>query len=188
MTKLYIALVDTPGLFAYLIRKFTGINYNHVALSLDPELEEVYTFGRRWLPVTFFAGFIRERRDKVLRKYPFARYKIISIDCTAEQKDRIHKNLKTCYEQRFRYHYSVIGLPFLVADIPFYLKNHYTCSSFLARILEDNEIILFDKHFSLVTPRDFYELPENGTLYEGYLSDFVCPSLRYWKEEHVYGT
>lgn len=188
MEKLYISLIDTPGLFAFFIRRFTGISYNHVALSLDPELQEVYSFGRRWLPVTYFAGFIREHTEKVLRKYPFARYKIVSIDCTPEQKQAIHEVLRNCYERRFHYHYSVVGLPFLVANVPFYLKNQYTCSSFLARLLADHEILLFDKHFSLVTPRDFYELPEADTIYEGSLSFFVAQTRTYWKKENIYGT
>lgn len=188
MEKLYITLIDTPGLFAFMIRRFTGITYNHVALSMDPELDEVYTFGRRWLPVTYFAGFIREHKEKVLRKYPFARYRIVSIDCTAEQKEQIHEELMACFDRRFHYHYSVIGLPFLVANRPFYLKNQFTCSSFLAKLLDDHELPLFDKHFSLVTPRDFYELQGTQPVYEGPLSYYLCRSQGDWEEGNIYGT
>ena len=60
----------------------------------------------------------------------------------------------------------------ILLNKPFYQKNHYTCSSFTANILQENGIALFEKHFSLVTPRDFYELEQTRTVYEGTLRKF----------------
>ncbi len=60
----------------------------------------------------------------------------------------------------------------ILLNIPFYQKNHYTCSSFTANLLQENGIKLFDKHFSLVTPRDFYELEQTKVVYEGTLHSF----------------
>ncbi len=37
MEQIYFALVDTPGFFASVIRKVTGIDYIHVVLSMDEE-------------------------------------------------------------------------------------------------------------------------------------------------------
>jgi len=115
-------------------------------------------------------------------KFPTARYRIVSIECTSEQKQNIANQLKECFEQRFHYHYCVLGLPMLLCNIPFYQKNHYTCSSFVANILENNGIELFDKHFSLVTPRDFYELENTEVVYEGSLHKFNEICLRYPKQ------
>ena len=47
MEQIYFALVDTPGFFASIIRRVTGINYIHVVLSMDEELKEAYSVGRR---------------------------------------------------------------------------------------------------------------------------------------------
>ena len=47
MAHIYIALVDTPGLFARIIRRVIGQRYIHVALGLDPFLDEAYSIGRR---------------------------------------------------------------------------------------------------------------------------------------------
>ena len=47
MDKIYLALVDTPGLFASIIRRVIGIDYIHVVLSMDAELNEAYSVGRR---------------------------------------------------------------------------------------------------------------------------------------------
>ena len=130
MEKLYIALVDTPGLFASIIRRVIGIDYIHVVLSMDGELEEAYSVGRRNPAVPLLAGFEKEDAMKIERVFPNARYKIVSMECTSEQKENISRQLKECFAQRFRYHYCILGLPMLLCNIPFYQKNHYTCSSF----------------------------------------------------------
>ena len=173
MEKIYFALVDTPGLFASIIRKTIGISYVHVAIGLDPALRWGYSIGRRHPSVPIIAGFEQEQLPAIHRAFPTARYKIVSLECTAWQKAAIAAQLEECYNSRFKYHYCVLGLPFLLMNIPFFQKRHYTCSSFVARLLSENGIELFDKHFSLVTPRDFYELPQTRLVYEGSLADFL---------------
>lgn len=172
MEKIYFALVDTPGLFASIIRKTIGISYIHVVLSLDENLSQAYSVGRRNPYIPFFAGFEKENTFQIEQVFPSASYRIASLDCTKEQKDNIEVQLKEHYQNRLRYHYSIIGLPFILLDVPFYQKRHYTCSSFIAKILEENGMELFQKHFSLVTPRDFYELNETEIIFEGSLSLF----------------
>ena len=60
MAQIYMAFVDTPGLFAGIIRKVIKQKYIHVAIGLDPDLEEAYSIGRRHPSVPLFAGFERE--------------------------------------------------------------------------------------------------------------------------------
>lgn len=65
MAKLYIALVDTPGVFAWMIRKTIRINYIHVVLSLDGNFQEAYSVGRR----NPFIPFLQDLRKKISIKY-----------------------------------------------------------------------------------------------------------------------
>lgn len=173
MEQIYFALVDTPGLFASVIRRVTESDYIHVVLAMDSQLQEAYSVGRRNPFVPLIAGFEKENIYQIEQAFPTARYRIVSLECTREQKEQIRKQLETCYQNRFRYHYCILGLPFILCKKPFYQKNHYTCSSFSAKILEENGIKLFGKHFSLVTPRDFYELPQTKVVYEGLLREFT---------------
>ena len=169
MEKLYIALVDTPGLFAEMIRCVVKMNYVHVVLSLDKNLFEAYSVGRRHPAIPLISGFEREDLEKIYNKFPNARYKVMYIECTKQQKKNIERQLRDCHRNSYKYHYCTLGLPFLLLNKPFYQKNHYTCSSFTSKILEENGIKLFDKHFSLVTPRDFYDL-NLPVIYEGEIS------------------
>ena len=173
MKKIYIALVDTPGIFASLIHQVIQKPYIHVVLSLDEDLEEAYSVGRRNPFIPYFAGFEREDKRKIYQAFPTARYRIFSLECTKEQKENMRAQLRLCYENRFRYHYCILGLPYLLLQKPFYQEAHYTCSSFLARLLAQNGMDLFHKHFSLVTPGDFYDLENQDILFEGFLGDFL---------------
>jgi hypothetical protein len=179
MDNIYIALVNTPGIFASLIRMNVKIPYAHVALSMDAGLREAYTFGHRNPAIPVFSGFTRENPIAVLEAFPTARYKIMQVPCTFEQKEMLRQKMQDYYMRRNKYHYCLIGLPFILAKVPFYQKRHYTCSSFIARMLERFEIYNFDKHFSLVTPRDFYDADFGETIYEGTLRNYLCAATEY---------
>lgn len=185
MAEIYIAFVDTPGFFAGIIRSVIRQKYIHVALSLDPYLEETYSIGRRHPSVPLIAGFEKEDKYKILRAFPDADYMVCSVRCTSEQKEYIEQQLDKAMEQRFHYHYAVIGLPFILMNIPFYQKNHYTCSSYLARLLEEAGVCKWDKHFSLVTPKDFYEYEGKKKIFEGSLYEFTVRGKRHTERKRI---
>ena len=173
MAYIYVALVDTPGMFAYAIRKFLKQDYIHAVLSLDEELDEAYSFGRRNPFIPVIAGFEKEEKTQILRAFPTARYRVCRLECTVEQKNQIRQMLHRDYERRFHLHYAVLSLFYIVRGKEFYLKNHYTCSSYLARVLEECGMPISDKHFSLVTPKDVYEYPDMEVVFEGSLAELV---------------
>lgn len=173
MAHIYIALVDTPGFFASLIHQFLNQKYIHVVISLDEQLEEAYSVGRRNPFIPILAGFEREDKRKILRAYPTADYMICELDCTAEQREQTEERLRNDYKRRFHYHYAVLGLFSILMNRPFYHRKHYTCSSYAAKVLEESGILISSKHFSLVTPKDFYEYQKKRVLFEGSLSEIT---------------
>ena len=68
----------------------------------------------------------------------------------------------------------VLGLPFILMNVPFYQKNHYTCSSYIARLLEEAGVCTWDRHFSLGTPRDFLEYEKKEKIFEGSLYELTA--------------
>lgn len=174
MAHIYIAFVDTPGIFAALIRKFLKQRYIHVVISGDAMLDEAYSVGRRNPAIPFFAGFQKEDKGKILNTFPMAAYRICELDCTLEQKQKIMKRLHNDSDRRFHIHYAVCSLPFIVMGIPIYLKNQYTCSSYIAKLLQENGIVISNKHFSIVTPKDFFEYEEMKAVFEGFLSEITA--------------
>lgn len=177
MAHIYIAFADTPGLFAALIRRFLKQRYIHVVIAADAMLSEAYSVGRRNPAIPFFSGFEREDKNKILHTFPGAFYRICELSCTAKQKQEIMERLHMDWRKRFHIHYAIIGLPLIVMGIPFCLKNKYTCSSYIAKLLQENGIVISGKHFSLVTPKDFLEYKQMRVIFEGALSEIAseCP-------------
>ena len=173
MSEIYIAFVDTPGIFAGIIRRVIQQKYIHVVISMDPELEEAYSVGRRHPAIPLLAGFEKEEKQKILKVFPQADYMICKVPCTEEQKMQIRTILRETMEERYSYHYAVLGLPFILLNRPFYQKNHYTCSSFIAKLLEETGVWQWEKHFSLVTPKDFMEQFGEQKIFEGGLWELV---------------
>lgn len=173
MAHIYIAMVDTPGIFAYLIRRFLRQKYIHVVISMDEGLEEAYSFGRRNPRIPLSAGFEKEDKEKILRAFPTADYMVCELTCSEEQKNHIRRQLEKDYRRRWHLHYALLGLPFIVWGHPFYQRGHYTCSSYIAKLLKENGIPLCEKHFSLVTPKDFCLYPHKKVVFEGSLAEFI---------------
>lgn len=171
--KLYLVLISTPGIFATLIKLFTRHKYIHIVLGMDEELRHAYSFGRRNPKIPLFSGFEQEKMDKVVEHFPRALCMVTEITCTKEQKRNVWKRINYYKKNAKRYHYTVLGLPFLVLGKPFHQKRRYACSQFVARTLEDYGIRKFDKHYSLVTPKDFYYMPDKKVLYVGTIEGYI---------------
>lgn len=171
--KLYIVLIGTPGIFATIIRWVTKIKYIHVVLGMDEDLKECYSFGRRNPKIPILSGFEQEKMDKVIEKFPKALCMVTEIECTAKQKEQIWGRINYYKQNAKRYHYTILGLPFMLFNKPFHQKRRYACSQFVARTLEDYGVRKFEKHFSLMTPRDFYEMPDKKILYVGTIEGYL---------------
>lgn len=182
MSNIYIAFVDTPGFFASIIRRVINQRYIHVAIGLDETMEEAYSIGRRNPAIPFFAGFVKEDKEKILKKFPDAGYKVCRVSCSEEQREYIRNALHEMYLHRFRYHYTILGLPLILFQKPFEQRYYHTCSSFLARLFEDAGIWRWKKHTSIVTPRDFYEELEKEEIFEGPLYELVYPKATVWRK------
>jgi len=148
-------------------------------------LDEAYSIGRRHPSIPLIAGFEKEEKRKILRAFPGADYMICSIPCTQEQKQFIKEELHEAMKNRYRYHYTILGLPFLLFGKQFYQKNHYTCSSYAAELLEKAGVCTWNKHFSLVTPKDFYEYKGKQKIFEGSLRELTEREKKTYPE---YGT
>jgi len=68
MTEIYIAFVDTPGIFASIIRRVIKQKYIHVAIGLDENLDEAYSIGRRHPSIPLIAGFEKEEKKTEQRR------------------------------------------------------------------------------------------------------------------------
>lgn len=169
--NVYIILTDTGTMFTRCIKLFTRKPHNHASISFDPELIEVYSFGRKKPNNPFIGGFVKEdiRNDF----FKNARCVIYSIAVTEEQKEKMMQKIKEIENNKHFYRYNLIGLFFILLNIPYQRKNAYFCSQFVASVLYESGDFIGGKPPCLTTPYDLLDTDKMSPIYEGNLQKYI---------------
>ncbi|MFC4597833.1 hypothetical protein [Cohnella hongkongensis] len=169
--EVYIVLTATGTLFSETIKWFTKAPLNHASIAFDPELNEVYSFGRKKLRNPFFAGFIQENF-----KHPFygqascAVYRIRVGERGFEQARRLIGEMKQNPE---RYKYHLLGLIGVLLRRRIPRENAYFCSHFVASVLERCGCRPVDKPACFITPGDFEQSLSGEQIYRGTIAGYL---------------
>ena len=159
--NVYIVFSSTPYKIGKLIRRFTGEEYNHVSLSLDRELRQMYSFARHYYRTPFYGGFVHESRARYHLNGTPSRIKICSLTVSDRAYADLADRLAAMYAHREQYLYNHLS----VATIPFrrlvHLKDARVCTEFVAEQLHSLGLP--------VNPRKYYSV---GAL-EALLDDSV---------------
>ena len=171
--KIYIVLTSTRTILARAIRLCAKETYNHVSISLDKELNEMYCFGRRSPRNPFIAGFIKEDWDKGF----YAVYK--NIPCLVyecEVDDEVYNNIKGIieyfYSNKFSYKFNIIGLVGNGIGLDIQRKNRYYCAEFLSYLFEESGFYSFNEAHTRRRPMDYKEFLNSKLIYNGYISEY----------------
>ena len=152
MKDIYLVLYRAPH--KSWLTMFSQSPYNHLAISLDPELRDVY-------------GFVGHNGGLVVRSelthFPDGDCAILKKQVEDEQFERVKELLKTEWKERSRYRYNHLGvivLAFIMAPLDKFfglsfphalirrIFNHpfkRTCGSFVGVILHEAGITLSPK-------------------------------------------
>lgn len=133
---IYVVFSSTPYRIGKVIRRITGEPFNHVSIALDPGMEQMYSFARRYYRLPFWGGFVREYPSRFLVKGNPSHFKICRIPVTETQYRKLEQQLDDMYRQKEQYlynHLSVLATPFRRV-IP--LRNACTCVEFCVECLQ----------------------------------------------------
>ncbi len=177
--EIYFMLTYTGSLLSRIIKRVTRRSYTHVSLGLDPGLKDVYSFGRKRPKNPIIAGFVREDiKDGVYKVFENTTCTILTYEVNEEQYKKIQGNIERFEMDKDSYRYNFLGLWFASVGLTFNRDKHYFCSEFVATILEDSDVELFDKPTSLVSPVDFMDCEELTPVYEGELSKLEPENMK----------
>lgn len=183
--NIFILLTDTGTWLSKTVKKYTNTPYNHASLSLDPNLEHLYSFGRKRIHNPFYGGFLKEDvLHGVYRKFPNTDCLILKLEITERQKEKITRLIRTFEQREDCYIYNFIGLFGIIFKTPIEFKSMYFCSQFVSEVINRAGITLWDKPHSLVTPNDFRTLPYAIKVYEGKLYEFEPIREKYLTNPH----
>lgn len=171
--EIYVVVSHTGTVFSEVLKRVTKAPYNHVSLSLDPELGVMYSFARRELTRPWIAGLVREHPlEGMFYLQQETRCRVYRVPITKEQYQSCLQTLQMFMGDYDRYRYNFLGLGLILLGIPMERENHYACSQFVAYVLQQSQIAFESEHYSLIRPDDFCHQPQFELVYEGELQDY----------------
>ena len=161
MKNIYIIVSNSGSLVSKVLKYFTKEEYVHVTISLDKKLENAYSFGRKYTYIPLPGGLINEYYERRCKHFSKSKIKIYQLNITNKQYNDLKDDLKNNYiKYKSKYKYNLIGL--------LYIKRKKIKHR---KLLSENGILSFDKDYSLLEPKDFFNL--NNVSYEGTTLDYL---------------
>lgn len=168
---IFIVLTDTGTWFTRMIRLYTKAPLNHTSIAFDPELTEVYSFGRKRPGNPFVGGFVKEDFcGELFRDATCAVYRCV-ID--ERQYSQIRSNIRRFEREAHLYRYNLLGLFGVMFNIQIKRDYAFFCSQFVAFLFEQAGLRIVPKNPSLTTPSDFERAEQLKLIYSGKLRDFI---------------
>ena len=172
MSKMiYIVLTKTKTVLSKAIQIYTQHDFNHVSISFDPELKEMYSFGRKNINNPWIGGFVHENASSTLLRES----NCVVLACpVTEQQYRLLKNRITYYKKNENeYKYNFIGLFGVACRVKIKRERAFFCSQFISNLFEEVGLSLYGKSPYFMQPNDFIHLPYLTFVYKGTIEDFI---------------
>lgn len=157
------------------MRLFFRMRYTHITLSLNKELTDMYSFGRRRLHNPFIGGFVHESRyEGVLQLRKNIDCKVIRLAVTDEQFEIIKNEIKKFDDEYDHHKYSMIGVFMCFFNHNFIRKQKFYCTQFMLHLLQEAGIIDHINIGMLRIPEHFCKLENAEVIYSGILDDYIA--------------
>ena len=179
LKPVYVVLVEGKSYFSKAIKMITRDIFSHSAISLDPSLKEMYSYGIAINDHSDRAGFRRESIEDLpiggrLRLFVF----FVSKTVYKKIEDFIN-GFKANAEKTS---YSYVNLLTYLFNIPYNKDWSLICSQFVDRCLKAAGIDVSNKDSSTVSPHDLnVALKEERriyTLYQGLASKYDATRIK----------
>ncbi len=169
MKKIYIVVSYTGTILSNLIKLYTKKEYTHVSISLDNELNSLYSFGRINPYNPFIGGFVKEGINfGTFKRFKNTKVEVYSLNVDDEKYEKLKEIIYKIKENREEYKFNFIGLFLVMFHKKIYRNKAFYCAEFLKYVLEKSEISNRELP-KIVKPEDFQKLRESTLEYKGLL-------------------
>lgn len=180
---LYIVLTRTNTMMSRLIKFFTKDQYTHASISLDKELNHMYSFGRRTTYNPLIGRFKKEDINEGIYKFwdtlPGA---IIEVEVSKDQYEIAKEILEEFIENSELYKYNYRGLIHCLLNKEVLSENRFLCSEFVYHILKESGAVDLKISRNLVRPQSLFNV-EGNLVYEGNLKEIKLPKNSLCRKE-----
>ncbi len=151
LKPVYVVLIEGKSCFSRAIKALTKDIYSHIAISLDPTLHNMYSYGISTNSNSNQKGFRREDIDDL----PIGgRIDVYTFFVTDSVYKRITSFIDNFKENADKTSYSYINLITYLFNIPYNTEWKLVCSQFVDRCLQAADINLTGRNSSQVSPAD----------------------------------
>ena len=164
MKEIYIVFLASNFRSGQAIRLLTRGDYNHVALSLTPQLDRLYSFARHNYYQPLLGGFEVEQPERYLHDGQEVQVKICAWPVSEARYEAICARLRYFLHNRARTRYNVLSVLAYPLRRRVELRDTYTCIDFLSELLGIHRQISIRRLERMLESRSIYAGPLSGTL------------------------
>jgi len=171
--NIYVMISATGTKISRLVRIVTKATYGHASISFDPEMKQLYSFGRFYHCMPFIGGLVNETMDRFTLNSPrHVKIMVFKIPVTEEAYsagiDRIYE-----IASDDEYAYNLVSAATFCVKHGVSKYKTFTCSEFVSHMLRIMRPDLASpKEDCKVVPNDYVELLKDYKIYEGNLCDY----------------
>lgn len=168
---IYVVLTRTNTAISKLIQFFKKDEYTHAAISLNKELDDMYSFGRKHTYNPFVGRFKQESINKGVYKF----HKnlpglIMEVEVSKQQYENAEGLLNHFVTNSHLYKYNYKGLLHGLFNKEAFYDNRFLCSEFVYYILKESGIVDFGISRNLIRPQSLLNI-NSKIIYRGNLKE-----------------
>ena len=169
--KIYIILTYTGTILSRMIKLYTKAEYSHVSISLDKDLNKMYSFGRLNPYNPFIGGFVHEGLDTgTFKRFKKTKAEIYSIEVTTKQYNDLKNLLKEIEKNKSIYRFNTLGIFAAAFNIKLKRENCFYCAEFVKHLIESTDVNIILPE--LIKPIDIKYVENIKLVYEGILKNY----------------
>lgn len=171
--QIYIVISQTGTILSRILKLITKAEYNHASISLSPDLNTMYSFGRVNPYNPFIGGFVRESPYYgTFKRFYNTKVIVLSAQISDEHYRALHRKLNMMFLNKEQYHYNYLGLFLAGIHIRYRHTDRYYCSEFVKEMLISYGVSDAEKLNPIIKPIHFLELPNVTEIYCGKLTNY----------------
>lgn len=171
---LYLMISRTGTGIGRMIRTLSRYPYNHVSLSLDPELKQWVSFARYAKDIPLYGGFITETPERYLATGEDIQVRIFQVEIEERRARQLEDLFSRAGNRDYQLIYNTYDAIAAALGRRLSIPNAYTCLSFACAVL-DLPCRSIQELDGCLSPRLFYE----GSL-SGLTADSGCRADAYF--------
>ena len=170
MKKIYIILTYTGTILSKIVKIYTRKEYSHVSISLDQDLNKMYSFGRLNPYNPFIGGFVHEGIDRgTFKRFKKTKTKIYSLEIEEEKYKKLEEIIENIQEKKNLYRFNLIGLLAVTLNVRIKREKCFYCAEFVKYVLEESDVTSLPE---VIKPNDFEQVEGLDVVYKGILKEY----------------